>query len=223
MAALDKTYVTKTQLLEAIKWASEIGVVTLENGHKFKPLDWISAYNDIDNLPDNSIYVLWNTPIWFDRWLWLNCPLDFVKDRIKEVYDRESLIDFEEWKYELMPENKKYTFLQCPEGDWKSILNFVKRYRPHKIMRKMSARFIISAYDSQNPQIAYCYDKQTDTWNEVFGMLPCYDDYMWGNYHKRTPSKKAIIRQLRKWRFPKGTIIKLENTNYMYDFKILVK
>lgn len=223
MAALDKTYVTKTQLLEVIKWASEIGEVTLENGHKFKPLDWISAYNDIDNLPDNSIYVLWNTPIWFDRWLWINCPLDFVKDRIKDVYDKESLIDFEEWKYELMSENKKYTFLQCPEGDWKSILNFAKRYRPHKIIRKMSTRFIVSAHDSKNPQIAYRYDKQTDTWNEAFGMLPCYDNYMWGNYHKNTPSKKAIIRQLRKWRFPKGTIVKIENINYMYDFKILVK
>ena len=42
MAAIDKTYVTKQELLEAIDWAKKVGQVEMENGHKFtkKTLLW---------------------------------------------------------------------------------------------------------------------------------------------------------------------------------------
>ena len=49
MAGIDKTYVNKEQLKIAVDWAKKVGTVTLENGHKFKPLDWIAGYNDIYN------------------------------------------------------------------------------------------------------------------------------------------------------------------------------
>ena len=41
MASIDKTYVNKTELLEAINWCKNIGEVTLENGYKFYPLNFI--------------------------------------------------------------------------------------------------------------------------------------------------------------------------------------
>ena len=49
MAAIDKTYVNKEQLLEAIEWAKEVDKATLENGSMFYPLDFIYGYNDIDD------------------------------------------------------------------------------------------------------------------------------------------------------------------------------
>ena len=62
MAGIDKTYVNKEQLKEAVEWAKNIGVVTLENGHKFKPLNWIESYNDIHNPEfwneENEWYIL---------------------------------------------------------------------------------------------------------------------------------------------------------------------
>ena len=76
MAGIDKTYVNREQLLEAIEWAKNLGEVTLENGYKFFPLDWIRGYNEIDdngvlnNTNSSDCYVLWNTPGWFDRWLY---------------------------------------------------------------------------------------------------------------------------------------------------------
>ena len=85
MAGIDKTYVSAIQLKEAIEWCKNIGECTLENGFKFKPINFIYGYNDFDNPNfdwDCKEYVLWNTPIWFDRWLWLNCPLFFVKERM---------------------------------------------------------------------------------------------------------------------------------------------
>ena len=41
MAGIDKTYVTAIQLKEAIEWCKSIGECTLENGYKFKPIDFI--------------------------------------------------------------------------------------------------------------------------------------------------------------------------------------
>ena len=38
MAAIDKTYVTKQELLEAIDWAKKVGQVEMENGYIFRPL-----------------------------------------------------------------------------------------------------------------------------------------------------------------------------------------
>jgi hypothetical protein len=55
MAGIDKTYVNYEQLLETVAWAKNIGEVTLENGHKFFPLNWIKGYNDIEYVLDNFI------------------------------------------------------------------------------------------------------------------------------------------------------------------------
>ena len=41
MAAIDKTYVNKEELLEAIVWAKQVGEVSLENGYKFYPINFI--------------------------------------------------------------------------------------------------------------------------------------------------------------------------------------
>jgi hypothetical protein len=56
MAAIDKTYVTKKELLETIAWAKEVGEVSLENGYKFYPLNFICSYNDIDNIEDKDMF-----------------------------------------------------------------------------------------------------------------------------------------------------------------------
>ena len=41
MAAIDKTYVTKQELFDAIDWAKKVGQVEMENGHMFRPLNFI--------------------------------------------------------------------------------------------------------------------------------------------------------------------------------------
>ena len=64
----------------------------------------------MDELKAGDTCVLWNTPMWFDRWLWLNCPLSFIKERILEVYDEYGVKEFENWKYvETVPQKGKYT------------------------------------------------------------------------------------------------------------------
>lgn len=224
MAGIDKTYVNKAELIEAINWAKEIGEVTLENGYKFKPINYIYAYNDIDNLPDKKEYILWNTSIWFDRWLWCNCPLSFVQTRLQEQYDSYSLVSFDEWVYD-KPEkrNVKYTFLKTPSYRyWKWIINNARRKNPWPHNCKQATYEI--GVKVPNETFERTYDKQTNEWYERFGMLPAYGNYVWQKHHKRIPSKKSIIRQLRKWNLPKGTIVTVECLRYKdSDFVILVK
>jgi hypothetical protein len=211
MAAIDKTYVTKEELLEAISWAKEVGEVSLENGYKFYPLNFICYYNDIDNIEDKDIYVLWNTPSWFDRWLWLNCPLSFIKERIEEVYDEEYIKKFENWKYiEPVKVNRKYTFLETPEGyGWK----FIAKGNGEKPS--------IYIFNIKYKDTYLGYNWQTDTWGEKFDMLPFRGEFEWRN---KVPSKKAILRLLIKWNLPSGSIVRIKNLHYYaMDYKILVK
>lgn len=211
MAAIDKTYVTKKELLETIAWAKEVGEVSLENGYKFYPLNFICSYNDIDNIEDKDIYVLWNTPSWFDRWLWLNCPLSFIKERIEEVYDEEYIKKFENWKYiEPIKVNRKYTFLETPAGyRWKFLAN------------GKGKKLSIYIFEIKYKDTYLGYNWQIDTWGEKFDMLPFRGEFEWRN---KVPSKKAILRLLRKWNLPSGAIVCIKNLHYCgMDYKILVK
>jgi hypothetical protein len=211
MAAIDKTYVNKEQLIETIEWAKKVGEVTLENGYKFCPIDFIYAYNNLDELEDRDIYVLWNTPSWFDRWLWLNCPLLFVKERIQEVYDENSIKEFKNWKYiESVKVNQKYTFLETPTGYWWKFLAKGKG-------KKLSVYIFEVEYKNKY----FGYDWRSNTWSEKFGMLPCEGEFEWIN---KVPSKKTILRLLRKWNLPLGSIVYIKNLHYCgMDYKILVK
>ena len=228
MAGIDKTYVNKSELIETINWAKEVGEVILENGYKFQPLDFIRGYNDINDPEflekEYDVYILWNTPVWFDRWLWCNCPLPFVRERLQEQYDDDSLEDFKSWVYEKPVSRKqKYTFLETPRGrHYKWLMNNARRdYRWH-FNCKQALYTIYVKYP--NERFDRDYDEQTKQWYESFGMLPAYDDFVWQEYHKRIPSKKAIIRQLNKWNLPKGTIVIVKCIRYLdLDFKILVK
>ena len=232
MAAIDKTYVNREKLVEAIKWAKEIGEVTLENGYKFEPLSFIHGYNDIDENGvllnperESDCYVLWNTPGWFDRWLWINCPLSFVRDRLQEQYSEENLKKFEDWTY-IKPEtrkNQKFTFLETPQGkDYKWLMKNARLHNPWPNKSKQLTYYIEVRVPGERFEREYC--EQVDSWYAMFGMLPAHNDFIWQNYHLRIPSEKSIIRQLKKWSFPKGTIVRIYNIKYKgLDFKVLVK
>lgn len=228
MAAIDKTYVNKEQLLEAINWAKKVDKVTLEDGSTFYPINFICGYNDIDNPifweEEREEYVLWNTPTWYDRWLWLNCPLSFVKERLQEQYDSDYLKTFESWTYE-KPVNrkKKYTFLEVPTGyGYKWFMNNA-RYNCRWPRNSKQLTYYIEV-KCPDEKFERGYNEETEQWNPDFDFLPCRGEFIWQKHHKRIPSKKSIMRQLDKWALPKGTIVTVHCLRYTgMDFKILVK
>jgi hypothetical protein len=228
MAAIDKTYINKEQLLEAIEWAKGVDKATLENGSTFYPLDFIYGYNDLDDPTfwekEREVYVLWNTPIWYDRWLWLNCPLSFVRERLQEQYDEDFIKTFESWTYE-KPTNrkKKYTFLEVPTGyGYKWFMNNA-RYNCRWPRNSKQLTYYIEV-KCPGEEFERRYNEETGQWYPDFDFLPCYEDFIWQRHRRRIPCKKSIMRQLDKWDLPKGTIVTVYCINYKgMDFKILVK
>ena len=237
MASIDRTYVTAQELKEAIDWAKKIGTVTMENGYKFKPINYIYYYNNVDD-PDfdwnREEYILWMTPMWLDRWLWINCPLEFVKERLKIQYSENDLKEFEKFKYHNPKDNldfgkQHYTFLKVPKikyHKWWMSHGRKENPWPGKCIQLTYMIEIKAPKDSNKWGLEY--NCQTDTWEEQFGMMPTTPwvngDYVWQRYHMRIPNKKSIIRELRRWYIPKGYIVRIYNVKYKgMNFEILVK
>jgi len=235
MAGIDKTYVTKQELLEAIDWANKVGTVTAENGCTFRPLDYISIYNDFDDPhyfdEEQKEYVLWCTPIWFDRWLWNNCPLEFVRNRLMFQYpDEEDRKAFENFKFD-DPKNRleigyqHYTFLEVPKWHGhKWVMKRGRRKNPWPDKKGMQTYFMeIKAPNNDFAQDLE-YDKETDAWYNRIDHVPTFGDYVWQYWHKNPPTKKSILRELRRWYIPKGYIVRVYQLRYIgMDFKILVR
>jgi hypothetical protein len=228
MAGIDKTYVNKEELLEAIEWAKKVDKATLEDGSTFYPINFICGYNDIDDPAfweeERKEYILWNTPIWYDRWLWLNCPLSFVQERLQEQYDSYTLETFESWTYE-KPTNrkKKYTFLEVPTGyGYKWFMNNA-RYNCRWPRNSKQLTYYIEV-KCPDEEFERGYNEEVGQWYPDFDFLPYRCEFIWQKHHKRIPSKKAIIRQLNKWNLPKGTIVTVGTMRYNgLNFKVLVK
>lgn len=95
MAAIDKTYVNESEWNLAKKFHQE----TLDQQIKELPTS-ISLY--YDEFPGGDECVLWNTSRIQDIWLWKNCQLDFIKERLKFQYgegyfnELSNLITFEQ-------------------------------------------------------------------------------------------------------------------------------
>ena len=238
MAAIDKTYVTKQELFEAIDWAKKVGQVEMENGHMFRPLYFIWGYDEMDDPRyfdrENDEYVLWNTPIWFDRWLWNNCPLEFVKKRLMYQYSEEDRKKFENYVYRNLKSNldfgsQHYTFLKEPK--WKGHKWFMSHGRKDNPWpdKKVTQTYFIDIktpqndnYDWWNDEIVY--DDQLNDWVLRKDMLPYGGQYVWQYYRKNPPTKKTIIRELRRWYIPKGYIVRVYQLAYKgMDFEILVR
>lgn len=228
MAGIDKTYVNKEQLLEAIEWAKGVGKATLEDGSTFYPINFICGYNDINDPTfweeEREEYILWNTPTWYDRWLWLNCPLSFVKERLQEQYDEDDLKTFESWTYE-EPVNrkKKYTFLEVPKiYGYKWFMNNA-RYNNRWPCNSKQLTYYIEV-KCPDEEFEREYNEEVGQWYPDFGFLPCHDEFIWQKHHKRIPSRKSIMRQLDKWILPKGTVVTVGCLRYTrLNFKVLVK
>jgi len=236
MAAIDKTYVNRKELIEAIDWCRTVNVCTLDNGYKFIPLNFIYAYNDLDEnynpVNDQEEYILWNTPQWFDRWLWLNCPLDFVRERLKYQYDEDALKEFANYVYKDPNDNiqlgrQHYTFLKKPNFKWwKWYANNARRLNPYPGNCKQTTIEMVITLPGDKFDLTneLQYNHVVNRWYSDYGFMPVdRKDYIWQMYHKRIPTKKSIIRQLRKWYFPSGTIVNVRSIRLKIAWEILVK
>ena len=74
MASIDKIYATKAQHDQFRAWCTTHMPVALEYFY-----DWL--WDDDDTHP------ITNFPEYMDAWMWRNCPIAFVRERIGEQYN----------------------------------------------------------------------------------------------------------------------------------------
>jgi hypothetical protein len=76
MAAIDKIYGNRWQYEEFEQWCSKNYRVALEYFYKW---DW-------DNMDSEEIHCITNFPTEIDKYLLNYCPIDWVKEQIKDQY-----------------------------------------------------------------------------------------------------------------------------------------
>ncbi|MGM9531195.1 hypothetical protein [Intestinibacter sp.] len=88
MAAIDKTYVSTWKEYKEIRdWAEVTNVVFPDGTKGAKLIEWFYFPNlGESDFIDSKEYVLWNTDLLTDMFLYANCPFELVQNRLKEQY-----------------------------------------------------------------------------------------------------------------------------------------
>ena len=186
MAAIDKTYVNTWQQYCEIRDWTKGKIVEYPNGVKEPLSNYVIGWDEEDFSGEgfNGERPVWNTPTCLDRWLWLNCPLELVRNRLKEQYSEEALDEFVHPVFKRNGLGKKAR---------------MKVLHKPKYKLKQKGHWWVQIWNRDS--YIWDYDDETDQWHHLKEYCPTYTNTA---YVKANPSAKAILRAIRKWDLPEG-------------------
>jgi len=189
MAGVDKTYARSfKEYVELREWMKD-KVITFPTGQKIIVINQLWELEESDFGPEGGEYAVMSTPHWFDVYLIQNCPVEFVQNRMKEVYS----YSYEELKALKFPPSIPDNFKQ--NRKIKIIKHPVKgRFRLTNNGLNCHNYFWLSE-DWDNPNRLY-FDSRFKVW--VTEMFP-HD-----TFSSRHKTIKSLIRFLRKQYLPSG-------------------
>lgn len=190
MAGIDKTYTNSfVEYKEFKEWANQ-QILTFFDGYKICIGDFVYNWSEED-FSDIKLPIM-NTPTWLDIYLIQNCKIDFVLDRMKEVYDEESYHKF-----------LTIDLTSKPPKDYQKNRNI-------KIKRDKGTKFPLhfKPYKGGNwwiqcENVEFNYNELTKKWMNYDSYYPTNT----GTSHAR--SLKSVVRHLRKQYLPKGIVFRL--------------
>ena len=227
MAGIDKTYISSYEdYKKIIDWCKGKSF-TLKDGSVIIPSNYIYSPDiteeqwNVDKKAYEDKYkgwtyerVLWNTPTYFDIWLIRNCPFDFIQERLKEQYGGSwSKAAFTEYNDTSLYEQIKngtsiFDTYQRNGLGWKSKVKFHKiagtEIRDKNVFYWIDINPYWLVKNHDNTTSSYNYNERTDSWNVYEEALPWTSSAL---YHGGYLSNKKIVRMIKKWNFPKGTIV----------------
>lgn len=201
MAAIDKTYVNNWKdYCEIVDWCKK-NKFTCPNGTviRFYPYEW-----EEHHFENGNEYPVLNTSQTQDYFLIKYCPIQVVQNRMKEVYDEDEYMSI------LNGTSEFDKFVRPPKVDHIKLIKKPYYYEPDKYYSKTYGSWTRDSFeiDVELPDdwTGYAwYNDDSQQW-----VLP-YELGTW-NCNKAFPkckSWKALIRKIRSWYLPKGTIIKV--------------
>lgn len=165
---------------------------------------------------------LWNTPTFVDVWLIRNCPFDTVQDRLKEQYGGGwSKLAFTDHNYEDEYEQIKAgtsiydTYQRNGLGKKAKVkIDFFGCHIRDKHLRWwIEVNCSHRAWDGKRifpegeDKAYYWYNDELDAWYVDEELMPITSNMA---EHKGVLTEKNIVNMVRKWNFPKGTVIAFE-------------
>ena len=205
MASIDKTYTNSYKEYQEFKDWSKGKQVIFNYGKKVFKIsvsDYIYEWEEED-FNERELPIM-NTPTWLDKYLYDNCPCEFVLNRLKEVYDEDFLKNVELNK----------------------ISNTLKQNR--KIIISKSDRTKLPLYNKginsygwwwlqEAKTFDFDYSEDLEAWVERGGYFPSNTNTM----HAKTV--KSLVRRLRKMYLPSGLEFRLSGRYVGEEFKVTVK
>ena len=200
MAAIDKCYIDNYKdYLEFKNWIEDKTFIT-PRGNKIicKNIlfDW-----DEESFKGGPIPIF-NSPVYFDNWLYHNCPLEFIQNWLQDRYFRDG--------YSKGNKNDITKELKLPEYEPCTKVKIIKRglgEKPWKCRNDYTNKKVGIWWVDVKSDCGFCwYNEDKDYW-----LLPDEED-VWtiSTYHSKL-SVKAIIRKILKvWKLPKGYTITLQ-------------
>lgn len=171
MACIDKLYIKYDEYLVLKQWCEQTEL-TYNNGKKGSPKDFLFSYKE----PYEGEAPVWNTPQAFDNWLYYNCPLSFVKERLKEQYCTLPPIIVDEC---LIPLSTHYKVIKRPkawfrfdDGCWIECSNLWYGWDSHE-------------------------------WYDFTRLMP--PETRSSSYYCKYLGKRKFNRLIKKWKLPVGT------------------
>lgn len=202
MAGIDKTYTDSYKdYKELVDWVKD-KKIEFHTGQTIKMSDVVWDLEEGDF--SNGEMAVMNTSTYVDIFLIQNCPVNFVQDRMKEVYSEETFKEYKEMVFP-KPLNPEY-----------------KRNRKIKISMRGDIPLFNKGLGSHKK-----WWLQSDigwTYHEEDKVCSSYDDLLPSNtntsHHKTI---KSLVRFLRKQHLPKGLKFHLIGRYDGEDFEIEIK
>ena len=187
MAAIDKTYAkTWQEYQDLVNWV-EHNKFICPNGDVLEMCHYGWSKQDFDGETERPVL---NTTQEQDYFIIKYCPLQFVQDRMKEVYDEEYYNSVKNGTspYDVFSKEGK---LGTGKIKLQKLRGRGKKYK--YVYWTQSLSYGLRYYDETNK---WLWPNELGNWNT--------------NTADRCHSIKALIRQIRKWQLPKGTGLTLD-------------
>lgn len=218
MARIDKTYCTNYKnYQDFLNWSKD-KTVTFFNGYKRNIFDYIYIHLKEEDFKDGKERSIMNTPYWIDIFLIQNCPIEFVQERMKEVYsedyDKLSKIDLTSPPPEDCQQNRKIVIEKYRDTCYPIHNKPFRVYHDYKHRMIQPKWWLQTAYDSKG---YWLYDEYSDIWSRNDWYYPSNTNTAF------ISSVKALIRHLRKQYLPVGLEFTFSGNYVGENYKVTIK
>lgn len=211
MAGIDKTYAKTWEEYETlVEWTKDKEFIC-PNGMKLYPMnciyiwekdDYEKSYNNHkEKYPNEDFeFAVLNTTWAMDYFLIKYCPLEFVQNRLKQAYGKD-------YVKSILDGTSVFDTYNRNVGTKVKIIKYPKFGNKGKLCEKKRRMKFIEVENTYNPHSLndiLWYNEDYDYWVS-FNEIGYHTSSM---CNKNINSTKAMIRQIRKWKLPKGTIVK---------------